>query len=122
DTRSLPVMPRDEEPQTTTQESMFNFVRLSDGGTIRQSGPRGEVGILCELADRLLGSAGPINWKTFANHCNIRQMIAQIIPGYAAIGAIDASKQEFQIEGRTFHEPRFKTPTGKARFRPVAIP
>ena len=28
----LPVLARDEEPQPTTQESMFNYVRLSDGG------------------------------------------------------------------------------------------
>src|SRR5437870_5602200 len=28
----LPVLARDEESQCTTQESMFNFVRLSDGG------------------------------------------------------------------------------------------
>ena len=27
----LPVLARDEELQATTQESMFNFVRLSDG-------------------------------------------------------------------------------------------
>jgi anaerobic selenocysteine-containing dehydrogenase len=49
-------------------------------------------------------------------------MIAQIIPGYEAIGAIDTTRQEFQIDGRTLHEPRFKTPTGKARFRAVPIP
>ena len=29
---SLPVLARDEETQATTQESMFNFVRLSEGG------------------------------------------------------------------------------------------
>ncbi|MGV2340066.1 MAG UNVERIFIED_CONTAM: hypothetical protein LVR18_40765 [Planctomycetaceae bacterium] len=32
ETLILPVLPRDEEPQPTTQESMFSFVRLSDGG------------------------------------------------------------------------------------------
>ena len=113
---------------------MFNFVRLSDGGRVpplppgegpgvrAHFGPRGEVQILCDIADRLLGSSGAINWKTFANHCHIRQMIAQIIPGYEAIGAIDTTKQEFQIEGRTFHEPKFKTSTGKAQFRTVPIP
>src|SRR5262249_52793723 len=31
----LPVRARDEEPQATTQESMFNFVRLSSGGPAR---------------------------------------------------------------------------------------
>ena len=32
ETLVLPVLPRDEEPQPTTQESMFSYVRLSDGG------------------------------------------------------------------------------------------
>ena len=116
----LPVLARDEEPQPTTQESMFNFVRLSDGAIPRQHGPRGEVKVLCDLAHRLLGSNGPVNWKSLENHCDVRQMIAKIIPGYEAIGQIDATKQEFQIAGRTFREPIFKTPTGKAHFAPGA--
>src|SRR5262249_36218695 len=35
ETLVLPVLARDEEPEATTQESMFNFVRLSDGGRPR---------------------------------------------------------------------------------------
>ncbi|MEX2172907.1 MAG: molybdopterin-dependent oxidoreductase, partial [Pirellulaceae bacterium] len=35
----LPVLARDEEPQPTTQESMFNYIRLSDGGPRRHAGP-----------------------------------------------------------------------------------
>jgi len=30
-----PIAARDEEHQKTTQESMFNFVRMSDGGIVR---------------------------------------------------------------------------------------
>ncbi|MSQ95294.1 MAG: FdhF/YdeP family oxidoreductase [Gemmataceae bacterium] len=122
ETLILPVLARDEEPEPTTQESMFNFVRLSDGGIARHANPRSEVKILCDVADQLLGSNGPVNWKSLENHCQIRQMIAQIIPGYEVIGQIDATKQEFHIAGRTFHEPKFKTPTGKAHFRAVQIP
>ncbi len=44
----LPVLPRDEEPQPTTQESMFSYVRLSDGGKARFEGPRSEVSILSD--------------------------------------------------------------------------
>lgn len=41
ETLILPVLARDEECQKTTQESMFNFVRLSDGGrTPPESGER----------------------------------------------------------------------------------
>ncbi|MEE2894781.1 MAG: molybdopterin-dependent oxidoreductase, partial [Planctomycetota bacterium] len=41
ETLVLPVLARDEESQPTTQESMFNFVRVSDGGAARHEGPRG---------------------------------------------------------------------------------
>src|SRR5207244_12612093 len=34
----LPVLARDEETQATTQEPMFNFVRLSEGGTPAATG------------------------------------------------------------------------------------
>ena len=37
ETLILPVLARDEEPEPTTQESMFNFVRMSDGGPARRS-------------------------------------------------------------------------------------
>ena len=36
----LPVAARDEEWQPTTQESMFNFVRLSDGDVVSDSDTR----------------------------------------------------------------------------------
>jgi molybdopterin-dependent oxidoreductase alpha subunit len=47
----LPVLARDEEPQPTTQESMFNFIRLSDGGPRRHEGPRSEVEVIAEVAE-----------------------------------------------------------------------
>ncbi len=47
----LPVLARDEEPQPTTQESMFNYVRLSDGGPRRHEGPRSEVDVIASIAD-----------------------------------------------------------------------
>ena len=51
----LPVLARDEERQATTQESMFNYVRLSDG---REAPPAGElkseVEVITALASRLL--------------------------------------------------------------------
>src|SRR5262249_18456040 len=77
ETLILPVLARDEEPQKTTQESMFNFVRLSDGGQQRLEGPRSEVAILADIAQRLFGDGGPVNWRGLENHCNIRQLIAQ---------------------------------------------
>jgi molybdopterin-dependent oxidoreductase alpha subunit len=46
----LPVLARDEEPQATTQESMFNYVRLSDGGRARHVGPKSEVEVIAAIA------------------------------------------------------------------------
>ncbi|HEX6960604.1 MAG TPA: molybdopterin-dependent oxidoreductase, partial [Lacipirellula sp.] len=46
----LPVLARDEEPQPTTQESMFNFVRLSEGGPARHAGPQSEVEVIASIA------------------------------------------------------------------------
>jgi molybdopterin-dependent oxidoreductase alpha subunit len=118
----LPVLARDEEPQSTTQESMFNYVRLSDGGPSRYQGPRAESAILCEIAQRVFGDASPVSFKDLESHRDIRAMIAQVVPGYESIGQIDQTKQEFQIGGRTFHTPRFATASGKARFGAIALP
>ncbi len=121
ETLILPVLARDEEQQPTTQESMFNYVRFSDGGEARHSGPRSEVEVIADLAQRSLGD-GPVDWEAMRAHRDIRQSIARIIPGYEKIGDIDRTREEFQIEGRTLHEPKFGTDSGRARFHNVEIP
>ncbi len=120
----LPVQARDEEAQATTQESMFNFVRLSDGGKARYEGPRSEVDVIQAMAADYFGDDSPIDWSQFAEHRNIRKAIAAAIPGYEEIGKIDENKKdgEFNIKGRTFHEPVFATDSQKAQFHNVAIP
>ena len=119
---TLPVLARDEEPQATTQESMFNFVRLSDGGKSRVPGPRSEVSVVSEIAQRLLTEQTTVDWKELEDTAKIRDWIAKVIPGYEAIGEIDQTKKEFQITGRTFHEPRFATEDGKANFFSFELP
>jgi len=111
----LPVLARDEELQPTTQESMFNHVRLSDGGIRRHEGLRSEVQVIARLAELVLGDHGPIDWRSMQDHGRIREAIARIVPGFDEIGQIDRTKQEFQIAGRTFHTPRFPTPSGRAQ-------
>ncbi len=110
----LPVLPRDEEPESTTQESMFNFVRLSDGGPRRLPGPRSEVDVISTLGKRLLGDAAGINWDHMQHTETIRQWIGDVIPGYKEIQAIGTTKKEFHIGGRIFHEPTFGTHDGRA--------
>ena len=117
----LPVAARDEEKQATTQESMFNFVRMSDGGIVRLDNVRSEVEIIADIAEGVLGQNG-VDFSSFKTHRNIRKAIAHTIPGFEKIGEIDETKEEFQISGRTFHEPQFATPDGKAHFKVVPIP
>jgi len=112
----LPVLARDEESQWTTQESMFNFVRLSEGGTPAVAGQmRSEVGIIADLAERIL-PPDRFDWSELRSHAALRAAIGKVVPGYGASGAIDRDKKEFLIAGRTFHTPEFATPDGKARF------
>ena len=117
----LPVAARDEEKQKTTQESMFNFVRLSDGGIIRLDNVRAEVDIISEIAEGVLGNE-QINFSEFRNHNNIRKSIAKTIPGFEEIENIESTGKEFQISGRTFHKPYFATPDKKANFRVIKLP
>ncbi len=122
ETMILPVRARDEEAQSTTQESMFNYVRLSEGGPARLDGPRGEVELIAELARGVLGDGGPVDWRAMQEHGNIRRAIGAIVPGYEPLAEIDGGGGEFQIGGRTFHQPRFPTSSGRAKFHAVRIP
>ena len=122
ETLVLPVLPRDEEPQATTQESMFSYVRLSDGGPARHPGPRSEVSVLTEVARRVLGDDGPVNWRDLESHQRIRSLIAELIPGLEAMADVDRTRREFHIAGRHLDTPQFPTTSGKATFHAIALP
>jgi anaerobic selenocysteine-containing dehydrogenase len=110
----LPVLARDEEPDPSTQESMFSYIRLSDGGQPRHVGPRAEVEIIADIARRVLGEGGPVNWRDMARTSTIRQAIAAIVPGLEQIAEIDRTKKEFSIPGRAIDRPAFPTADGRA--------
>ena len=118
----LPVLARDEEPEPTTQESMFNYVRLSDGGPKRLPGPRSEIQVIAEIGRRLLGDSTPVNWKEMQKSDTIRTWISKVVPGYEQIETIAESGQEFHVGERTFHIPKFKTSDGKAKLVSHRIP
>jgi len=123
----LPVLARDEEPMPTTQESMFNYVRLSDGGESRLDGPRSEISIVADLAARvteMTGSStlGALEWEAMNDTSGIRKMLSRVIPGWQAIDKMDETGVEFQIEGRTFHTPQFGTLDGKAQLFAHELP
>ncbi|MGB4246564.1 MAG: molybdopterin-dependent oxidoreductase, partial [Pseudohongiellaceae bacterium] len=116
----LPIRVRDEETQATTQESMFNFVRLSDGGFERVEGLRSEVEIISGIAARVIAPE-ILDFNVFSEHREIRKAIARIIPGFRQLDEIDESKQEFHIEGRALTEPVFPTADGRGAFRVPAL-
>ncbi len=117
----LPVAARDEERQSTTQESMFNFVRLSDGGIVRLNNVRSETDVITDIAIGVLNER-KLSFKKFKDHHNIRAAIADVIPGFEKLKLLEKTKEEFQITGRTLHEPAFKTADGKATLKVVQIP
>lgn len=118
----LPVLPRDEEPQMTTQESMFSYVRLSDGGPTRHQHARSEVSILAEIGSRVFPGDERLDWKHMQSHQAIRELIADLIPGYEDLKSIDSTKKEFHVPGRAVADYQFPTANGRARFHPVELP
>jgi molybdopterin-dependent oxidoreductase alpha subunit len=122
ETLILPVLARDEEYQPTTQESMFNFVRLSDGGPARLNGPRSEVDIIADLATRVLGDSGPVGWSSLRQHQSIREIIGRVIPGFEAIATLESTRREFHVGGRVLHQTQFATSSGKAKFTVHPLP
>ncbi|WP_240549478.1 FdhF/YdeP family oxidoreductase [Devosia salina] len=117
----LPVTARDEEWEPTTQESMFNFVRLSDGGINRIDSVRPESWILGQLGRRMLPNS-PIDFAAFSGHARLRDAIAAIVPGMEELADIDVAKREFHIRNRVLHAPSFGTPDGKAHFVVTPVP
>jgi molybdopterin-dependent oxidoreductase alpha subunit len=119
----IPVLNRFENPYKTTVESGNNFVRLNDEGEthLKDVDVIPEVKFLTELAHRLHGEY-PVDWRKLQDTRYIRQLIAQTIPGYEKIGTIDDTKEEFTIGGRILTEPKFQTPSGKAKMFVTPLP
>jgi molybdopterin-dependent oxidoreductase alpha subunit len=122
ETLILPVRARDEEPHATTQESMFSYVRLSEGGPSRLHGPRSEIELIAELGERVFGDRLPVDWPALRDACNVRQVIAKAIPGFDAFATIDQTRQEFHISDRHPRAPHFPTPSGRAQFTVAQLP
>lgn len=122
----LPVCARDEESQPTTQESMFNYVRLSDGGIERLNNVRSEVSILSSLGQGLIDHAlpddSPFSFQEFQAHDKIRAAIANTVPGMEDLKDIDIAKKEFYVRKRIMHEPTFNTANNRAHFQVHPIP
>ncbi len=104
--------------QVVSVEDSMSMVHLSRG-SLPPPGPevRSEVGIICQLARRLLGPAHPVSWERFAaDYDSIRDEIAAVVPGCADYNRRVRQPDGFQLP----HPPRdareFPTHTGKANF------
>ncbi|WP_370980906.1 FdhF/YdeP family oxidoreductase [Agaribacterium sp. ZY112] len=118
----LPIRVRDEEQQATTQESMFNYVRMSNGGINRFPQLRSEVDLITELGSKIIDK-NIFDFSQLRSHQSIRELTSKVVSGMEKMASIDASKQEFHIDGRILHSPNFNTANNKAAFRvhsPVA--
>ena len=82
---------------------------------------RSEVEIIAALAERVL-PPGRFDWSAMRSHRRLREAIAASCPASRRSPTIDRTREEFQIAGRTFHEPRFATADGRARFHVTAAP
>ncbi len=131
ETLILPVLARDEEPQPTTQESMFNLVRLSDGGPRRHIGPKSEIEVIAAIAHQVSEngsrsqhgeSLNSIDWLRMRNTGRIQEAISAIVPGFDKLKDISTTKEEFQIGGRTFHDSNFPTVNGRANLHTHDLP
>ena len=118
----LPVLARDEEPQPTTQESMFNYVRLSDGGPQRHVGPRSEVEVIARIAGAVLGESGPIDWKTMADTGRIREAIAQSFPAASRSARSTTRNRSSRSAGEPFTRRTSRTPNGRANLHVHDLP
>jgi len=132
ETLILPVRARDEEDQVTTQESMFNYLRYSDGGPSRVANARSEVSVISSIGEGWFGTRnnpddkenekGRIPWSEMGDHKKIRQWIAKLVPDLESLAQTEDALREFEIPGRIKHRPKFGTPTGKAQVFAHPIP
>jgi anaerobic selenocysteine-containing dehydrogenase len=90
-------------------------MRMSDGGIARLKNVLSEVEIISTIASKVIDKK-VLNFSKFKSHQTIREVIGSVIPGFEKLKKIDATKEEFQIAGRTLHTPEFNTPSGKAKF------
>ncbi|MCB0918173.1 MAG: FdhF/YdeP family oxidoreductase [Actinobacteria bacterium] len=117
----LPALARDEEPARTSQESMFNYVRLSDGGPARVAGPRSESQVVVELAQRILPDS-QIPWQRLTDQDEVRDWISATVPGYERLAEAGRTGREFTVAGRLLRSPRFSTADGRATLVAHQIP
>ncbi|MGF7234227.1 MAG: FdhF/YdeP family oxidoreductase [Frankia sp.] len=119
----LPTLGRTEVDRGPDGAERFVTVEDSMGavhasrGTLAPASPslRSEVEIVCGLAARVLGGAGPVDWPALgADYSRIRDHVSRVVPGFEDYDARTRDGAGFLLP----HPPRdsrtFPTPTGRA--------
>lgn len=122
ETLIFPVLARDEEPYQSTQESMFNYIRLSDGGVSRHEGVRSELDTIADVATAAVGTSGPVDWHLMRDANQVRNWISLLVPGFESLKTIGETKQEFHVPDRLMQTRKFPTKSGRARLHAHPIP
>ena len=89
---------------------------MSDGGIDRINSLCSEVEIITSIAS-VITKESKLDFSVFREHKNIRNAIAELVPGFESLRNIDKTKKEFHISNRYFSKPKFKTVSGKANFK-----
>jgi molybdopterin-dependent oxidoreductase alpha subunit len=109
---------RDSGPQFVTVEDSMSVVHSSRGRLLPASAHlRSEVAIVCELAERTLGSECTIPWGAYSSdYSSIRRAIEEVIPGFESFEPRVRGSAGFVLP----HPPRdtrtFPTASGRAAF------
>ena len=88
---------------------------------------RSEVAIVCDLADRTVGSEA-VDWVALAaDYDFIRDLIAQVVPGFEGVNERVRVPGGFTLPNGPRDDRSFATATGRARltvnhFQPVEVP
>ena len=109
-------------PQGVTVEDTFSMVHISHG-QLKPRSPhlRSEPAIIAGIAKATLGNR-PIDWDwAIADYGRIRDLIADVIPGFADFNARLQHPGGFHL-GNDAAERVWKTASGKAGFTPSELP
>ncbi|MGU3294226.1 FdhF/YdeP family oxidoreductase [Williamsia sp. M5A3_1d] len=102
--------------QKVTVEDSMGSVHLSRGSLTPASGElRSEVGIICELAEKVLGTSHPVDWSAMANDYDvIRDHVANVVPGFTDFNTRVRQPDGFLLPHPPRDDREFPTDSGKA--------
>ena len=130
----LPCLGRTERDTTGGREQLVSVedsmsVVHASRGRNEPASPhlRSEVAIVCDLADRTVGSEA-VDWVALAaDYDRIRDLIEQVVPGFEGVNERVRVPGGFTLPNGPRDDRSFATATGRARltvnhFQPVEVP